>query len=365
MIDFSKTYDVYVTTEVGDVSLGGISHWVDNWVRDIAPNLEVKPILVIECETHQESIQFVSQFVDVIHRPGSEWEWEYTMRRLPITNYFSLPNRKYVDKIIKNSRRLHFLSYPLPIMMYGNSQGHDVEQMRDVYPKEISSICVHSKERNTLEYQRKVRKNISDELYRYQENSIEFQELLIKDSKKSVWIGINNDKGFTHHIPNYYEFTKNLSAVESNRVGFPARSEPRKNIQFLENTSCIAFTNNIEHYDFMDIEVVDYVREYVDDFYSRDDWGISHCAFNNEPFGYGIFQSIDYGKVPILSKDWCEDIKYPFRADTLKQFEKQVARISKLSVEKRNTYLRKLRKSLLNYTDKKTWKNNLLKIYND
>ena len=75
MIDFSKTYDVYVTTEVGDVSLGGISHWVDNWVRDIAPNLEVKPILVIECETHQESIQFVSQFVDVIHRPGSEWEW--------------------------------------------------------------------------------------------------------------------------------------------------------------------------------------------------------------------------------------------------------------------------------------------------
>ena len=90
----------------------------------------------------------------------------------------------------------------------------DVEQMRDVYPKEISSICVHSKERNTLEYQRKVRKNISDELYRYQENSIEFQELLIKDSKKSVWIGINNDKGFTHHIPNYYEFTK------FNHVGF-------------------------------------------------------------------------------------------------------------------------------------------------
>ena len=31
----------------------------------------------------------------------------------------------------------------------------------------------------------------------------------------------------------------------------------------------------------------------VNNFYSRSDWGISHSCFENEPFGYSIFQSID------------------------------------------------------------------------
>ena len=49
-------------------------------------------------------------------------------------------------------------------------------------------------------------------------------------------------------------------------------------------------------------------------------WGISHSCFINEPFGYSIFQALDYGKIPIISKDWCEEYDYPYRANNKIEF---------------------------------------------
>ena len=95
-----------------------------------------------------------------------------------------------------------------------------------------------------------------------------------------------------------------------------------------------------------------------------EDWGISHSCFVEEPFGYSILQSIDYGKLPILSNNWCEEMEYPFRASTRIQFEKQVANISNLSVEDRNNYLGKLRDYLSKYSSVEKWRNDLLSVYN-
>ena len=95
----------------------------------------------------------------------------------------------------------------------------------------------------------------------------------------------------------------------------------------------------------------------------RKDWGISHSCFESEPFGYSIFQSIDYGKLPIIHKDWCKDMKYPFTS-TQKQFETQV-KISKLSIEEKNTYLNELRDYLSKFSSKEKWRNDLLSIYNE
>ena len=108
----------------------------------------------------------------------------------------------------------------------------------------------------------------------------------------------------------------------------------------------------------------EYRVEKIHDFYMSDEWGISHSCFENEPFGYSIFQSVDYGKVPVISKEWCKDMKYPFRASTQKQFEKQVAEISNLSIEDRNTYLGDLRSQLTKYSNLDEWRNKLLSIYN-
>ena len=35
MIKLNEPYDVYVATEVGDVSHGGVSKWVDYWVNNV------------------------------------------------------------------------------------------------------------------------------------------------------------------------------------------------------------------------------------------------------------------------------------------------------------------------------------------
>ena len=94
------------------------------------------------------------------------------------------------------------------------------------------------------------------------------------------------------------------------------------------------------------------------------EWGISHSCFEDEPFGYSIFQSIDYGKLPIISKNWCKEMDYPFRASTRIQFEKQVANISKLSLDERNNYLGELRDYLSKFSNVEKWRNDLLNVYN-
>ena len=371
MIDLNEPYDVYVATEVGDVSHGGVSLWVDYWVNNVAPYLVTKPVLIIEVEQTDEWDTYVKQFVDVIHRPGSSWEYEYTMSQLPITNYFSLPDRRTVDMIIDGARKFHLLSYPLPIKYQGDENNLPVKKMREVYKRDIDSFVCHSLERETLKFQMKTIK-FPKKIQKYMKSSIDFQNLLLKDSKLTAWIGVDEDNSFDYHIPNFYKFKHNLSATDSNVVGFPARSEPRKNLNFLKNNKSLIFTlrKNFETYvkntktKFKSVEVIDYKREDIENFFLREDWGISHSCFESEPFGYSIFQSIDYGKLPIIHKDWCKDMKYPFRASTQKQFETQVAKISKLSLEQKNTYLSEMRDYLSKFSSKEKWRNDLLSIYN-
>ena len=372
MINLNEPYDVYVATEVGSVSHGGVSLWVDYWVNNVAPYLITKPILIIEVEQTDEWDVYVKQFVDVIHRPGSDWEWEYTMSQLPIANYFSLPDRRTVDMVINGARKFHLLSYPLPIKYQGDENNLPVKKMREIYKRDIDSFVCHSLERETIKFQMDNIK-FPKKVKKYMKNSIDFQNLLLKDAKLTAWIGVDEDDTFDYHIPNFYEFKHNLPATESNIVGFPARSEPRKNLNFLKNSKSLLFTSeknfdtyiNITKTKFKSVEVIDYKRENIENFYLREDWGISHSCFESEPFGYSIFQSVDYGKLPIIHKNWCKDMKYPFRASTQKQFETQVAKISKLSLEEKNTYLNELRDYLSKFSSKEKWRNDLLSIYNE
>ena len=372
MINLNEPYDVYVATEVGSVSHGGVSLWVDYWVNNVAPYLITKPILIIEVEQTDEWDVYVKQFVDVIHRPGSDWEWEYTMSQLPIANYFSLPDRRTVDMVINGARKFHLLSYPLPIKYQGDENNLPVKKMREIYKRDIDSFVCHSLERETIKFQMDTIK-FTKKVKKFMKNSIDFQNLLLKDAKLTAWIGVDEDDTFDYHIPNFYEFKHNLPATDSNIVGFPARSEPRKNLNFLKNSKSLLFTSeknfdtyiNITKTKFKSVEVIDYKRENIENFYLREDWGISHSCFESEPFGYSIFQSVDYGKLPIIHKNWCKDMKYPFRASTQKQFETQVAKISKLSLEEKNTYLNELRDYLSKFSSKEKWRNDLLSIYNE
>ena len=373
MINLNEPYDVYIATEIRQISNGGVSKWVDDWINNVAPHLVVRPVLIIEIEQDEFWEEYALQFITPLHRPGSEWEFEYSYRSLPIPNYFSLPDRRTVDMLIKGARKFHIMSYPIPIMMIGNQNKLTPKQMRDTYDREIDSLCVHSREKETLKVQRKLMKFTKQDL-KYQDVSIDFQELLIKDSKETIWIGTEDEEGFDYIVSNCYKFEHNLPATDSNVVGFPARCEARKNLQFLQNLDSIIFTKEAAMLSYLSkvktkfklpkTKLEEYRVEKIHDFYMSNEWGISHSCFENEPFGYSIFQSIDYGKLPIISKDWCKEMDYPFRASTRIQFEKEVANISKLSLNERNNYLGKLRDYLSKYSSVEKWRNDLLSVYN-
>ena len=92
--------------------------------------------------------------------------------------------------------------------------------------------------------------------------------------------------------------------------------------------------------------------------------GRSHSAHIYEPFGYSIFQAIDYGKLPILSEDWLPNIEYPYRASTKEKFEEVYKDICNVNVVARQTLLQYLRSNLLKYDNKEEWANKYLEIYN-
>lgn len=368
MVNFDQEYDVYVTSEIGGFSVGGVSFWVDNWIRYVVPYLRVKPILVIEVEPTSGWMDYVKQFVLILDRPGTKHKYEWRYPGLQLENYFSLPTAEYTDKIIKNARKVHLLSCPLAAV-HGRTPKEVIEKYGN-----IDSVIIHSSERESTAvikkyfHTRRLRE-IFDNNQR-----IEFHEGLNEVAKETIWIGVNKRDEISQHIPNFYKFEYNLRAMDSNVVGYAARTEARKNFYYLQNIESIALTTkNIiidwenmfkKKIKFDNVRVEQYTRERVEKFYASPEWGIFHGAYVGEPFGYSIFQAIDSGKIPIISKDWCEDMDYPFRADNVEEFENQVDKIKQFSIEGRDIYLEKLREYLSKFSSEIEWRDKLLSIYN-
>ena len=368
MVNFEQEYDVYVATEIGDFSIGGVSQWIDSWIRYVVPYLRVRPVLVIEVAPTRGWIEYVKQFALITNVPGEkhEIEWKYPISTFDV--YFSLPTTEYTDEIIKRARKVHLLSCP-----HSKLFRKSTEEAINSYHR-IDSLVVHSSEKESIKTHRKYLHTRRQREIFDQDKVIDFYEGLIEAAEETIWIGVNEMDKIDHHIPNFYKFENNLEAINNDIVGFAARVEARKNFHYLENVESRALTNpdGLEWWEtnykneisFNNVSVEPYTREKVEKFYESSEWGIFHGAYVNEPFGYSIFQSIDYGKIPIISKDWCKDMEYPFRANTVKQFETQVAKIKKLSIEERNTYLQHLRKYLLKFSSESNWRDNLLSIYN-
>ena len=168
-------------------------------------------------------------------------------------------------------------------------------------------------------------------------------------------------------------YNKNLPIMESDVVAFTSRCETRKCPHFIDTVDSLAYTNPKDlwwwthnlGYKFEKTRVVQFRYSTLDKFFKSKRWGISHSSFVNEPFGYSIFQAIDYGKIPILNRDWCKDIEYPFRSYSKSQFEKQVKTIKGVSYQERNDILENLRTKLNNlYNNPIIWANQYLSIYN-
>ena len=310
--------DIYYSTGGKNLVGGGSDVWVNHWVDEIQPKLDRPSKLVI----HQDND--VKKDLDEADR-------------IHILHGYYTPNQVVLD-----------------------------------YKDKIYSNVMHVELKKSLN----AHKDLELPLLKHFNASIEYEKDILNIAKKTIWIGLyessyHNDYDIID-IPNFYEFKGDSKAVESNRVGFCSRMETRKAPHFLENIPSYFFTR-VDHFqewreklrlEFNKSKLYQFRWERLESFLQRDDWGISHSAHIYEPFGYSIFQAVDYGKIPILSEDWLHEIEYPFRASTKEDFEECWKQICKLDVNQRQDYIDYLKDKLIKFTDKKQWVDKYLEIYN-
>ena len=204
----------------------------------------------------------------------------------------------------------------------------------------------------------------------------EYENELINKIKNKVWVGLYHFPYETenlHHIPNCYEFTQNKKLVDSFNVGFAARAEGRKNPEYMDGLPSFISTNSETFnkyykqkygYKFEKSKIYKFDFKFKNRFYGLD-WGISHSCFEYEPFGYGIFEAVDWGKLPILHEKWHVPLDYKYKADSAESFKQTYETICKDDYETRKTEFNKLKNWMTtNFSNKETWKQKLLNIYN-
>ena len=75
----------------------------------------------------------------------------------------------------------------------------------------------------------------------------EWETELINKIKNKIWVGLYNFPYQTenlHHISNYYEFSHKLELKDNLKIGFAARAEGRKNVEYIDGLDSIIFTNS-------------------------------------------------------------------------------------------------------------------------
>lgn len=329
-------YDVYYTTGGGPWVNAGTDTWVNLWMELVAPKLDVKPILLI-------------------HRNKPKGHEDY---QFPIETYWHGDDIEFAENLCKNARRINIL------------HGHYTPMKILVDNKDkIHSNILHNSVDHILKSQ--VVTDASLGWHPYLDSSWETQ--INEWATHSIWIGLYDILIPNKRILNFYEFKHNKPLSKSNKLGFASRCEGRKNPHYLDGLESLIFTNSKEfnmiwksgvRLDVSKSKIFHYNSKFSEKFWNMD-WGISHSCFTSEPFGYSIFQSVDMGKLPIIHKDWCKDLEYPYRASSKKEFNHIYSKIQKSSYEEKNKWFNKIKSYLVsNYTNKDEWIQNFLNIYN-
>jgi hypothetical protein len=330
-------YDVYYTTAGGPWFNSGADIWVTNWIKEVAPHLEVKPLLLF----HRKKPDNYKQFpIDIDHI------WE--------------TNELEIDRILKDARKIHILHghYTPTTAIHNNLE-------------KIDSIVFHNLTKVSMVGQ------MNKDQYLHWYGNWEWETELINKIKNKIWVGLYHFPYQTenlHHISNYYEFLHKLELKDSTKIGFAARAEGRKNVEYIDGIDSIIFTNSETFkkyyrkkygYGFEKSKIYKFDYKYKDRFYGLD-WGISHSCFEYEPFGYGIFEAVDWGKLPILHEKWYVPLDYKYKASDKESFKRIYETICKDDYDTRKREFEKLKNWMKeHFSNKDMWKQKILDIYND
>ena len=329
-------YDVYYTTGGGPWVNAGTDTWVNLWMELIAPKLDVKPILLL----HR-------------NKPKGHDDYEF-----PIEAHWHGDDMEKFEELSKGARRINIL------------HGHYTPmKVIDDNLDKIHSNVLHNSVNDVIISQ--VVTDASLGWHPFIDSS--WEQKITKHSKNNIWIGLYKIKYENINIKNFYEFKHNLPLSDSTNIGFASRCEGRKNPHYLDELPSYLFTNSKEFniiwkngvkLDTSKMKVYHYNSKHKDMFYNMD-WGISHSCFSVEPFGYGIFEAVDNGKLPILNTNWCKEFEYPYRASSKKEFNHIYSRLKETTYSEKNKWFNLLKEYMINnYTNKDKWVNELLTIYN-
>ena len=331
-------YDIYYTTGGGPYTNAGSDKWVNDWLELIVPNLKVKPILLI----HR-------------NKPNNFDEIGY---QFPIETYWHGDDIEKFEELCNGARRINIL------------HGHYTPMKCIIDNKDkIHSNILH----NSVDHILKSTMGTDSRVVHAPYMDSTWEKEVVEYSKHNIWVGLFDIPISDKTITNHYEFKRNWELSESNTIGFCARPEGRKNVHFLDGLKSFMFTEALEtmyfwkggqKLDLSKSKIYHYNSEFKDTFYKKD-WGVSHSCFLYEPFGYGIFEAVDYGKLPILHETWCKDFDYPYRASFKNDFNDIYNKICETPYKTNLEWFRKLKSYMIeNYSDKNKWISSLVDIYN-
>jgi hypothetical protein len=329
-------YDVYYTTGGGPWVNAGTDTWVNLWMELVAPHLEVNPILLL-------------------HRNKPKGHEDY---QFPIEAHWHGDNIEKFEELCRNARRINILhGHYTPMRV--------IEDNKD----KIYSNVLHNSVNHVLKSQTFTDASLG--WHPFIDSSWEKQ--VTEWSKTNIWIGLYEIPYKNINLLNFYEFKHNLPLSNSNYLGFASRCEGRKNPHYLDGLKSYIFTNSNEFkiiwkngvkVDVTKSKIYHYDSSFKDMFYNMD-WGISHSCFSVEPFGYSIFEAVDRGKLPIIHKEWCSELDYPYRASSKKEFNYIYSMICDSSYEERKKHFLNIKNYMISrFTNKEEWIQSLLDTYN-
>ena len=330
-----------VCTGAGNTIQGGADIWVNNFLKEVWPTLpnRVRYRLLIDSK-----------------RPAG-----FKASSLPagLRFHFHYEDPSITDKWGGESNWVHFL-HPHYHMRKHLWQFEDKFGICFVhaYPKDMKSVWKLLPELDRLQFQTKV-----DEKW--------YEEFLIT-CKRRIWIGLNHSQllddfpNYTSTIPNYYEFNGPGSLTtrcDMGEVGYAARVETRKCIHWMNGIKKgyaltgqwdVQNLRDTSRFQLSTVDIFQWDPKIKSSFYGKN-WGIFHGASFKEPFGYNIFEAVDYGKLPIINKDWAPEVDYKYRASTKNEFDGCIKQIVRDSHKERTTERNKLIEFMKKFDNKEEW----------
>ena len=328
---------VFVTTGCGNIIQGGADMWTNNFIELVLPHLSEYYILVDS-------------------KKPIGWKDTYELEKCNKLHFHGDSPEK-TEKILEKCNEIHFI----------HANYHKREHLWK-WKEKWGTIFVQAYLPDMLEY--------GDSLRQFNTSVVEEDvEELLTHCKKRIWIGNNPSRIFgkfkTDTIPNFYEFKKNkpLNKI-NNKLGFTSRIESRKNVHYLDGLPSYVLSGyydwkNISETNRFDFSKVKYFKWNIDilESFMNLKWSISHSCHTNEPFGYSIFQAVDWGKLPILDENWGE-VDYKYRASTKQEFKEVYETMLSDNHETHLKEFNNLKQYLKSFDDKNRWSSEVVSIFN-